>query len=620
MHKAAIIAGLKVSILLTVLAIQTESQSQFKFAHISDTHIGNATAAEDLRRTVQDLNGMNDISFAIITGDITEYGSDDQLRLAKQIFDSLSIPWYIVPGNHDMKWSESGGSSFSNIFGYERFVFDALGFTFIGMHQGPRLRMGDGYWAPEDIAWFDSLMERMPDKRRPIFLATHYPADSGIANWTVMTERLKAFNTQAILNGHWHRNFSGNFEGIPSIVGRSNLRGKEPVGGYNIVTMRNDSMIYATRRPGVETKEPWTAVRLGERDFSRKINAVDHIPAKDSPNVLWKNSYGYSMTSPPALFQDYLAAGYTDGRINVLSLKTGKDIFDIKIGGGIYSSPAVDAENLVVSSADSFVYCFSLNTKKLRWKFKTNTSIVASPVIHNNIVFVGASDNAFRAIDVKSGKIVWQFDSLSGFIESKPTIAMGKVIFGAWDEHLYCLDEKNGSLLWKWKGDKRGTLLSPAACEPVYANGKIFIVAPDRYMTAIDISNGKQVWRTNQFQVRETIGLSEDGARVYIRTMVDSIYALSTTADLPEVLWGINAGFGYDINSSQIKEKDGILFYATKNGMIYAIDGKSGKVIHTFKEDVVIAHTPVPISGEKVIFSNISGTIMEISWEKKRND
>jgi len=609
--------AVKIFLCITVLSSIMVSQQQFSFAHVSDTHIGSATAAEDLRRTVNDLNVLNKISFVLITGDITEYGSDDQLRLAKQILDSLIIPWYIVPGNHDMKWSESGGSSFAKIFGYERFVFDTAGFRFIGMHQGPRMRMGDGYWAPEDISWFDSLVQHMPKKRQPIFFVTHYPADSGISNWYVMTERLKKLNTQAMLNGHWHQNHYALFEGIPGVVGRSNLRGKESFGGYNIVTIRNDSMIYATRIPGTETKKPWTAVQLGERKYSLVSNSAVPTPKNQSTNLRWIRTHSSSMTSSPTVWKNYIAAAYSDGQVIVRTLDYGKEIFSVSLAGGVYSSPAMDDEHIVITSADSVVYCFSIPMKKLRWKYKTNAAIVATPTIHLGVVFTGASDRSFRAINLKSGKLMWKFDSLSGFVESKPTVVNGMVIFGAWDEHLYCLNEKNGTLLWKWNGDKRGTLLSPAVCEPVYAHGKIFIVAPDRFVTALDAKTGFQLWRTNRFQVRETIGLSEDGERVYIRTMNDSLYALSTTSEYPEIIWGIHAGFGYDINSAQIKEKDGVLFYATMKGLLYAIEGNSGKILRTFKEDNVIAHTPIPLSNERVILSNIKGTIMDVAWKKK---
>src|SRR5215211_3639395 len=96
----------------------------FRFAFISDTHIGspNGLAEEDLRRTVRDINAMNDIAFVVITGDITELGTDEELRMAKQILDSLDVPYYIIPGNHDTGWSESGGYGFTKTFRSDKFV------------------------------------------------------------------------------------------------------------------------------------------------------------------------------------------------------------------------------------------------------------------------------------------------------------------------------------------------------------------------------------------------------------------------------------------------------------------------------------------------------------------
>src|SRR4029450_8553742 len=87
------------------------------------------------------------------------------------------------------------------------------------------------------------------------------------------------------------------------------------------------------------------------------------------------------------------------------------------------------------------------------------------------------------------------FDRLGGFVETRPLIYGGKVLFGAWDQHLYALDARTGKLAWKWKGDRSGTLFSPAACWPVAAKGKVFIVAPDRRMTAIDAKNGRHIER-----------------------------------------------------------------------------------------------------------------------------
>ena len=72
-------------------------------------------------------------------------------------------------------------------------------------------------------------------------------------------------------------------------------------------------------------------------------------------------------------------------------------------------------------------------------------------------------------LDAVTGKLRWEYTGVTGFVETRPLVYDGKVIFGAWDQHLYALDAANGKLAWKWRGDKAGTLLSPAACWPVAA-------------------------------------------------------------------------------------------------------------------------------------------------------
>src|SRR5688572_12646443 len=127
-------------ILFLFVFINVSAQS-FTFAFLSDTHIGSNMAEEDLRRTVRNINADSSIAFVVITGDITEFGSDDEIKLAKQILDSLNKPWYIIPGNHDSNWSESGSNSFKKIFGAETFSFIHNGYLFLGTSSGPNMRM-----------------------------------------------------------------------------------------------------------------------------------------------------------------------------------------------------------------------------------------------------------------------------------------------------------------------------------------------------------------------------------------------------------------------------------------------------------------------------------------------
>ena len=56
--------NLFLSLILVVILSSASAQTQnFRFAWLSDTHVGSATSEEDLRRSMHDINAMNDIVF-----------------------------------------------------------------------------------------------------------------------------------------------------------------------------------------------------------------------------------------------------------------------------------------------------------------------------------------------------------------------------------------------------------------------------------------------------------------------------------------------------------------------------------------------------------------------------
>ena len=143
-------------ILFLILNVSVNAQTKtFRFAFLSDTHIGspNGAAEEDLRRTVADINSMEGIDFVVITGDITELGTNRQLSVARQILDSLKVKYYIIPGNHDTGWSETGGLGYTKTFGYDKFHFEHNGIHFIGCASGPYVRMSDGHVPRDAMNW-----------------------------------------------------------------------------------------------------------------------------------------------------------------------------------------------------------------------------------------------------------------------------------------------------------------------------------------------------------------------------------------------------------------------------------------------------------------------------------
>ncbi|HEY6951866.1 MAG TPA: PQQ-binding-like beta-propeller repeat protein [Bacteroidota bacterium] len=599
---------------LGTVSVYGQDKVHFSFALVSDTHIGSSTAEEDLERTVHDLNSRNDVAFVIVSGDITEMGSNAQLILAKTILDSLRMPYHIIPGNHDAKWSESGCKEFVRLWNADRFTFEYDGYRFIGCASGPNMKMGDGHIPPEDLRWVDSVLTHLPNPGQPIVFVNHYPLDSELDNWYEIIGMLKRCNTAAILCGHGHANKPMIFEGIPGTMGRSNLRAKNPVGGYNLVELRNDTLFFSERDPGVGTKPPWRFIAVPTTPHSSDTTVYprpDFSVNKAFPTVQsrWTVNTGYSIGSTPAVWHDLAYVGNSSGVMSAFALGNGTTTWTYRTNGAIYSSPAAANGKIVFGSSDCNIYCLNADDGGLLWKITTSAPVVASPVIREGVVFIGSSDSIFRAIDLGSGTIRWTYKGMEGFVETKPLVYDGMVIFGAWDTFLYALDERTGELLWKWSNGNPGRLFSPAACWPVASAGKVFIVAPDRYMTALDARSGKIVWRSSEHQVREMIGISEDSSRIYARLMNDSLLAFSAFSETPVLVWATDCKYGYDIDPSMPVECDGTVVFGTKNGLMIGVDARTGVLIWKHKLGNTIVNTLNPLSDRLFLTTTMDGIV-----------
>lgn len=600
--------------LIFLLSVLFSGAQTFKFAHVTDTHVGGSTGAEDLQQTVDDINRQSDLDFVILSGDVTEFGSEKELLEAKLILNKLKIPVYVTPGNHDSKWSESGNNDFVRIFGSEYFSFEKNGFLFIGTASGPNMRMAPGLVPREQLVFLESKLKSMKDPAQPIIFINHYPLDESLSNWYEVIDLLKTRNIQVSLLGHGHANELFNFEGIPGVMARSNLRAKNEVGGYNIVTVTRDTMYYAERISGQKTLPVWCKIPLGTRDFSnekKRWPRPDFTVNQKFPQVKAKWTFqdksdvgtGVSTSGKIGIFAN------TSGEIIAIQNNSGKIRWRFQTSGKIYSTPAISGNRMVCASTDQSIYCLNLKTGKLIWKFETNKPIVASPLIDHKNVFIGSSEGIFRAIDLISGKLIWHFDSVKNFVETKPLVYRKAVFFGSWGNTFYALDKTSGKLLWK-REKYENRMLSPAAVWPVAANGKVFIVAPDRHITALDALTGQEIWDSGKYSCRESIGVSADGNLVYIKNMNEGhVMAFDTQAHAQNLVWDCDAELGYEIGPSPITENEGLVFVPTCNGLIVAISKITHKIVWKYKLSNCLINGVTPLNSNQILVTSLDGKV-----------
>ena len=618
------------ALLVCLLPFMAQAQQiAFRFAQLTDIHLSpsNPNPTEDLLRSIAQINATDSIDFVLVTGDFTEEGDRATMEKVKSCLDLLKVKYYVALGNHETKWSDSGCTAFGEIFGGERFDFEHKGFLFLGFNSGPLMRMAYGHVVPQDIRWMTERMNQYntgdPQQNKPVILVTHYPMIEGdVDNWYEVTDAVRPYNIRLFIGGHYHRNRDLRYDGIPGVLMRSNLCDKDGKPGYGIYEITKDSIRVYTQRIG-EPKKQWAGFSLTESYYERNGKAEkypDFSVNKEYPQVKeqWITKTGVGIYCSPAVEKDKVFIGDDMGYLTAYALKDGKALWRFQSGKRIVGTPAVSEGIVVFGSADCKIYGLNAQNGNLLWTVETSEPVLGAVTIDNGTAYIGASDHTFRAINTCNGEIKWTFTGVKGYIETKPLVTDSKVIFGAWDNTLYALNKADGRELWKWTGGLTRMHFSPAAVWPVAAEGKVFITDPQRAMTAIEIETGNTVWRTFQSMVRETIGLSEDGERIYSKTMNDSIVCYSTKGSHPHELWASNVGFGYEHAPSMQVEKDGIVFGSTKEGLIFALEAKTGKVLWKHKIGNSLISTVVPLSGNRILFTATGGEAGLLKFKIKK--
>ena len=583
---------------------------KLNFALLTDLHVNPKSASDTALHQIVDELNKSEFDFIVVTGDITNSGSNAELEAVNNALSKLNKPYYVIPGNHETNWSESAGLQFNRLFGNDRFLFRKNGFLMVGMNTGPFMKMGDGLVKQEDLQWLSRELSRSKNEKELLISFNHYPLADGLNNWDHVTKILKKNNCILSFCGHGHRLTLLNFDGIPGIMGRAMMMRNSQLPGYNIVEIRNDSVYVSQKEVGQNKDkasvkfnylkpEPIASLPVSPKsDF--KIN-------NDFPNV----EMGFnlqdtaSVFSGPCIVGKTMVYGNSVGTIKAIKIASHKVIWEKNVQGPIYSTPVNGKSVVAIGTVDGKIVGINLKNGKELWSIMVGTPVLAEGIVENDMLYIGGGSTAFYKIEIESGKVIWKFEGIAGLIQGQPALSDKQVVFGAWDRHLYCLDKTTGQLLWKWNNGKPHQLYSPGNIVPAIAHGKVFLVAPDRCMTALDLVSGKQIWRDCNHQVRESMGISPDKSQVYAKLMNDSVIAVSTLTNEFKLNWSVNAGFGYEHNPCAILSTENQVIIGTREGIIISIDPHRQKVDWKYKAGISAVNKLV-LDGKNMIYVSLS--------------
>lgn len=183
-------------------------QSLLRVAFVGDPQAdGSGQVVYNQRSIFKELRTRKDLDLVIVLGDIV---NDDVSLLDPSIasLDSLSLPWFAIPGNHDrdiVPGVPRDLKTWRERVGYVDTSFVAKGVRFVLMNnvRTKGLRDYEGGFSETQKSWLDSLVKESAKAKR-IVLATHIPVSEMTGRDSLMNILAPVTGKTTLFCGHTH--------------------------------------------------------------------------------------------------------------------------------------------------------------------------------------------------------------------------------------------------------------------------------------------------------------------------------------------------------------------------------------------------------------------------------
>src|SRR5450756_284889 len=188
----------------------------------SDYHLDTAAALVRCVEQIQKLDPPPDA--CLITGDLVDCGTADEYRLVREIFSRLSMPWFVIPGNHDKR--EAFRAAFADrrrlpeTGEFLHYTIEDLALRIIALDTVVTGHT-EGTLCPQRLKWLAQKLAEAPE--RPTIIMMHHPpfrTGASVIDEASFTNRealggliSRYWSIEAILCGHLHRAMQTRFFG-----------------------------------------------------------------------------------------------------------------------------------------------------------------------------------------------------------------------------------------------------------------------------------------------------------------------------------------------------------------------------------------------------------------------
>ena len=286
-------------------------------------------------------------------------------------------------------------------------------------------------------------------------------------------------------------------------------------------------------------------------------------------NLIWSFGTGANVFSSPAIVNDRVYVGATNGKVYCLNAENGASMWSYSTGDDVLSSPAIAYDKVYVGSRDNKVYCLNAENGAYIWSFIADDDVDSSPAVVNGRVYIGSLIGKVYCLNAENGALVWNYTT-GGRVDSSPAIDNNKVYFGSYDNKVYCLNAENGALIWSFT---TGHLVFSS---PAVVNGKVYVGSYDNKFYCLNAENGALIW---SYTTHDDVYSSPAVAygKVYFGSKDYKVYCLD--AGNGALIWSFPTGARVFSSPAVADNK---VYVSSNDYKIYCLNAENGVSIWDF--------------------------------------
>lgn len=438
-----------------------------RFVHVSDTHVGAGpryaamypkpveigTGAALTRFLTRLPELVPDVSSVVATGDLTDYGLDEEFAELRAAVASSPVAMHLVPGNHDHMNGVVTGAMSRNGYalhaadpaGYERnigprwYSYDLPGLHVVALDWHTH-EMGIDHEAQD--AWIRADLESVPFGTPWILLSHDQP-------WHSILGGLP-WQPRATFSGHRHSSRVIEIDGTLHVNTPTPLFGALDFSppSFRVVTWDGERIALRTRALDGPAAATFT---------------VPELPVPVPQVALWRHQLaGAAHRAAPRVHGDTVLVAVKDedrpaGGVEALDLATGAPRWRSALASSVKGAPVVHGATVIAVDASGDTVGLDLADGTQRWRVPSPDPLrlfaFADPTLAGDAVIVGDLSH-LRALDAATGALRWERRDLSPYQSivghAAPVLAGDVLVVGAWPSprSLVGLDPATGATRW----------------------------------------------------------------------------------------------------------------------------------------------------------------------------